>query len=218
MPRQAAAQRRGSAAESATPGRRRQPTRGDRREQALLDAMEELLAEVPLPSLSVDRIASKAGVGRTAFYFYFASKEAALRTLMERSLASIWQAGDEWFFGDERPRETLERTFDGLVRTWVEHSHLIGAVIDAASYDDELMAFWRGQMDEFIDAVAGRIGRDADRGVAREVDDPRALAETLCWMNERYCYLQLGPGPAGRPPAEVRAMLLDTWWRAIYPA
>jgi TetR/AcrR family transcriptional regulator, ethionamide resistance regulator len=199
---------------AATP-RRRAPTKGDRRERALLDAIEVLLAEAPLARLSVDRIAARAGVSRTAFYFYFSSKEAALRALVERSLAPIWQTSGEWLFGDAEPRETLVRAVGGLVEAWTGHRELLTAVIDAASYDAEIADLWRDQLEGFIDAVEGRIRRDTEAGRARTVD-PRLTAEALCWMNERYCYVYLGSGPRQRSPEQVREVLVHVWYETIY--
>jgi TetR/AcrR family transcriptional regulator, ethionamide resistance regulator len=197
-------------------GRRRAPTKGDRREQALLDALEDLLDEQPIARLSVDQIASAAGVSRTSFYFYFPSKEAAVMRLVERSVATIWQAPDSWLVGDGEPRSGLEHALAEVVRVWKEHGAVLAAVVEAAAYDRELWEFWRGLLEGFIEASAQRIRRDQQAGIARAGIDPRATAEALCWMNERYCYAALAAASPARPAAEVRRGLLDVWTRVVY--
>lgn len=197
--------------------RRRAQTRGDVREHALLDAMERLLAERSLRELSLDEIAARAGVSRTAFYFYFANKEAALHALVERSLASIWDTAAAWIFGQEGdPRRSLERAAAGLVRAWAEHGALLTALIDAAAYDENLRGFWRTQMEEFIRECAARIERDRVAGLTREGVDPRGVAEALCWMNERYCYMYLGSDATPAAQRRVKRFVADVWYHAIY--
>jgi TetR/AcrR family transcriptional regulator, ethionamide resistance regulator len=200
----------------AASGRRRAPTKGDRREQALLDALEQLLAEQPIARLSVDQIASAAGVSRTSFYFYFASKEAAVMRLVERSVATIWQAPDSWLTGEGDPRRGLDHAVAAAVSAWQEHGAVLGAVVEAAAYDRELWEFWRNLLDGFIEASAARIRRDQKVGVARAGLDPRATAEALCWMNERYLYAALATAEPARPAAEVHRVLVEVWTRTLY--
>ena len=57
---------------------------GDDREQAILATAERLLEERPLHEISVDDLARGAGISRPTFYFYFASKDAVLLTLLDR--------------------------------------------------------------------------------------------------------------------------------------
>jgi AcrR family transcriptional regulator len=203
-------------ATQAAAGRRRAPTKGDRREQALLDALEELLGEQPISRISVDRIARAAGLTRTAFYFYFTGKEGALRRLVERAVATIWEVPDSWLLGEGDPHEGLERGLAATAEAWSKHGAVFAAVAETAAHDDDLWGFWCEQLDGFIDAVTARVQADRDRGLTREGIDPRSLAEALCWMNERYLYVYLARGDDGRSSAEVQRVLIDLWRRAIY--
>jgi AcrR family transcriptional regulator len=205
-----------TSANAAAAGRRRAPTKGDRREQALLDALEELLGQQPISRISVDRIARAAGLTRTAFYFYFASKEGALRRLVERAVAAIWEVPDSWLMGEGDPHEGLERALAAAVEAWAKHGAVFAAVAETAAQDADFWGFWREQLDGFIDAVTKRVEADRADGLTREGIDPRALAEALCWMNERYLYVSLARDDNGRSPAEVQRVLLDLWRRAIY--
>src|ERR671939_495555 len=116
-------------------GRRRAPTKGDRTEQALLDALERLLAEQPISRISVDRIARAAGLTRTAFYFHFASKEAALRRLVERAVAAIWEVPQSWLLGEGDPDEGLERGIAVTAQAWATHGAVFAAVAETAAQD-----------------------------------------------------------------------------------
>jgi TetR/AcrR family transcriptional regulator, ethionamide resistance regulator len=198
-------------------GRRRAPTKGDRREQALLDALERLLAQQPVARLSVDQIAAEAGLSRTAFYFYFASKEAAVMRLVERSVATIWQVPDSWLLGDDAdPAASLGRSLAETVRVWEEHGAVLGAVVETASYDREMWEFWRELLEGFIESAAARIARDRRAGRARADLDPRATAEALCWMNERYLYAALAADATPHRHAEVLETMTGVWRRVVY--
>src|SRR4051812_6122802 len=201
---------------AADSGRRRSPTKGDRRESALLDALEQLLGEGSIAQVSVDQIAGRAGVTRTAFYFYFPSKELAAMALVERVVAAIWQGPDTWLTGDGDPRAELERAISELTRAWTQHGAVLNAMVEAAAYDRELWRMWRDVMDGFIRAATARIERDSARGLTRDGLDAAGVAGALCWMNERYCYATLGADERTASPEEVCRLLVDVWMQTIY--
>jgi AcrR family transcriptional regulator len=64
-----------------------------RAQTAILEATERLLRERPLSQLSVADIIEAAGVSRTTFYAYFASKTAviaeALREVMDQVIVAV---------------------------------------------------------------------------------------------------------------------------------
>jgi len=191
-------------------------SKGDRRQQSILDALESLLTELPFAKLSIGQITARAGVGRTAFYFYFPSREAALTALVARSVEPIYEAGGDWLFGDDEPLPSLSRGLRGIVELWCEQGHLLAALIDAAAQEPAMMVLWRAQIEALIAAVAGRMGRDAARGLTWPGLPLLDTAHTLGWMTERYCYIYLGLRPWGRTPDEVHRVLVETWRHAIY--
>jgi len=197
-------------------GRGGAASKGDRREQAILDAFQTLLTERPFADISVGAIATRAGVGRTAFYFYFPSREVALAALAERSVAPIYEVGRDWLFGDGDAVPALRAGLLGLVDFWVSQSHLLVALIDAAASDRNMLGLWRAQVEQLAEAAARRIERDAARGLTWPGVRPHELATTLAWMTERYCFMYLGDRPWARPPEEVHASLAHLWEHAIY--
>jgi AcrR family transcriptional regulator len=196
--------------------RRGSDTKGDRREQGILDALEALLLEAPFAKLSVGQIAERAGVGRTAFYFYFASREAALAALAERSMEPLYEAGGGWLFGEGDPVPAMREGLQRVVQVWTNQAHLLVALIDAASHDPDMLDMWRTQIEEMAGAVTRRIERDAERGLTWPNIRAADIARTLVWMSERYCYMYLSERPWSHPSDEVHASLLHLWEHAIY--
>ena len=87
----------------ATTTRRPQRNRADRRarmEHDLLEATERLMDDgTTFTELSVDRLASEAGISRATFYVYFEDKADLLRLLAARVLAELSRphsAGGRW--------------------------------------------------------------------------------------------------------------------------
>ena len=58
-----------------------QAARGDRRRTALLEALDHHLREGSLDSINIADISRRAGVTRSAFYFYFENKASAVAAL-----------------------------------------------------------------------------------------------------------------------------------------
>jgi len=54
------------------------------KERTILATCERLLGEKPLHEIGVDELAAGADISRPSFYFYFESKNAVLRALVER--------------------------------------------------------------------------------------------------------------------------------------
>ena len=82
-------------------------------EEAILDAARQTLTEVPWERLTMDAIAKRAFVSRTAVYFYFDSKDAVVERLIQRAFHDIYEAAAPYLDGIGDPRREL-RT--GLAR------------------------------------------------------------------------------------------------------
>lgn len=64
--------------------RRKGPTKGDLKEQAILDTAWKLIPTKPLDSITIDELAAGAGISRSTFYFYFDSKQAVISAVSEQ--------------------------------------------------------------------------------------------------------------------------------------
>lgn len=53
--------------------------------EKIIDALQELLNNKEMGSISVSEIAQKAGIGKGSVYYYFPSKDAILEALIERN-------------------------------------------------------------------------------------------------------------------------------------
>src|SRR3954466_3767735 len=72
-----------------SPRRRTAPRKGDLREAAILDAAERQLSDRGADRITVETIATAAGITRGALYFYFGSKNDVLAALVERTVTAV---------------------------------------------------------------------------------------------------------------------------------
>lgn len=66
--------------------------KNEKRER-ILDAAQELISASGAPSISVQEIAQKAGIGKGSIYYYFSSKNEILEAVIERSYSRVLDKG-----------------------------------------------------------------------------------------------------------------------------
>jgi AcrR family transcriptional regulator len=181
-------------------------------EAAVLRATEELLEEGnAFAELNVERIATRAGIGRTAFYFYFHDKRELLMRLTSDVSEQLYAVASRWFAGDDDELVSALREIGELYR---EHAALLRVIVEVSTYDDEVAGRWRALLGRFVDASRRRIEREqaAGRAVAT---DAHATAFALCWMTERTMYQHLVQG-APLPLGDMVDAMAGIWLRAVY--
>lgn len=200
-----------------TPGvRRRGPTKGDRTSQAILDTAERLLTERDLGSITIDDLASGAGISRSAFYFHFESREAVLYLLADRVLNELFESAEVWMSrGGAEPEEAVRKAISGNLAIWRKHGAVLRAAVQARETDPVMEKFWADVARRFIAATAQQIETDRALGIALP-GPPQAkqLASALVAMNDETFYHQSKARKTG--DREVVDTLTTVWLRAVY--
>jgi AcrR family transcriptional regulator len=197
--------------------RRRGPTKGALKEDAILATCERLLARKPLNEIGVDELAAGAGISRSTFYFYFESKDAVLRALVARIAEEMFARAESWLDRTDEPAEvTMMRTIEATAKVWEGHGPVLRAAVQNWGTVPEMRAFGEGLVKRFVDRSAQSIRDAREAGDAPPGPDPDALATALVWMNERCFYTS----SLSANPALSRKQLVPTltviWLRAIY--
>jgi AcrR family transcriptional regulator len=185
-------------------------------QSAVLAATSELLGEgVSYADLNIERIATRAGISRTAFYFYFRDKRELLLRLTEDVTDELYRQGDIWFSGAGEPTAEVAEALQKIGALYREHGAVLRAIVQAAATDDEVAVFWHAILDRFVDATARRIDELRRDGGTVVAEDARACAFALCWMIERAFNQQL---VLGEPIAhdQLVAALSGIFIRAVY--
>lgn len=189
-------------------GRRRgAPSKGDLRERAILDAAEAQLAADGPDRMTVETIATAAGITRAAFYFYFASKNDVLAALVERTVTILRAEIDPAAPPDQALRTGIAHT----ARMWRDHGSVMRAAVELAPSVPTIAERWRAAVAVIADStrqIAERAGSPEGEGPA----DARAVATALTWMTERSFYETSRAGGSLDATAET---LTHVWLAAL---
>lgn len=187
-------------------------------EAAVLRAMEELLGEgAPYATLSVERIARRAGISRTAFYFYFADKRELLMRLASELADELYREADAWWSGAGDGPEQLTAALRKIAALYRAHGSLVCAIVELSTYDEVVGPFWRALVGRFVDASAVRIAAEVEDGRATAAAAPaaEATAFALVWMTERALH-QMLVQPGSVADEELVEALARIWIATVY--
>ncbi len=190
-----------------------QVARGDRRRTALLESLDHYLRDSSLDSINIADISRRAGVTRSAFYFYFENKASAVAALMEEMYDESFAAAD-LLRGDGSPAANIEAMVRALFSTWDKHEHLFRASLDARATSATVRELWDSDRESFVPVVAAMIEAERAAGAAPPGVDAVALAGVLLELNDRMLErLALG-GPLGRE--QLVEAVVAVWLHTIY--
>ncbi|TQK27548.1 TetR/AcrR family transcriptional regulator [Arthrobacter sp. SLBN-53] len=202
-------------ADAAKATRRRNPgrpqPRGEHRRHRLLAVLAEHLEHQSLADISVAAVAEEAGLARSAFYFYFSSKNEAVTHLLGEIFDTQIDEASRVISRPGDPRVNLSDSLQLAVQSWVTQRRRFLAMLDARDADPETREIWEAWLRRYEDFVAGYI--DEHRSTAPIPS--RELAHSLISLNALTLERHLrGTGLASAE--SVHAALEHIWVNAIY--
>ena len=200
--------------------RRPQAKRQERREQIerqLLDATERLMgAGASFTELSVDRLATEAGISRASFYIYFEDKGDLLRRLTGQVFGDLSDGAARWWsVAQRRDPADARAAMTAIIASYRLHQPLLVALNEMSAYDPLVGATYT----EILAGISARVAAiivqgQADGSIRRELP-PDPTATSLTWMVERSCQQNL-PGRPASYDAELASALTQIVWAALY--
>jgi AcrR family transcriptional regulator len=199
--------------EAQSQGEQRRRTR-DEVQESIRDALVELLRKRSFKDVTVEELARVAGISRTAFYFYYRSKNEVLMAAAEETAAEAYAEADRWWHGAGPPEELVRVSLEGIAAVYLEHAEILRAAVEATTYDEEFKIFYTALIQRFVTATADHLRREQEAGRLRPLD-PEPVSEALVWMVERcnHAFLLL----EDRPVQDVVEPLTTIWVHALYP-
>ena len=159
-------------------------TKGDERRTALLAALEEYLEQSDLDDINIADISRRAGVTRSAFYFYFENKAAAVAALYEEMYAEGFDAA-EVLGGDGSVRDRISTAIRAIYVGWGHRTHVYRAILDARAASPAVRDQWDAFQQSYVDVVADLITGERESGAAPDGPDAHAVATALLDLNDR---------------------------------
>jgi AcrR family transcriptional regulator len=195
---------------------KRQERRGEI-ERDLLDATERLMASgASFTELSVDRLATEAGISRASFYIYFQDKGDLLLRLAGQVFADLAAAGERWWGVAQRHDPADSRAaLTGIIAGYRRHQPLLVALGETAAYDPQVGDTYR----QILSAISARFAAVIEQGQAdgsiRRGLSAATAASSITWMVERTCQQEL-PGRPESHDADLAETLTQIAWSALY--
>jgi AcrR family transcriptional regulator len=178
-------------------------------------ALEELAAENSFRDITVADLTSATGLSRSAFYFYYDDKRDLLIETVRAASKVTFDQINQRFLAEKDPQEVVHEVLCANADAWCDHADVIRLAIEASVYDEEVRAFWRGVIGDFITAVAARIRSDQERGITPAGLDPLICADFLVTATEGFFYRRLSRGD--ETPSQAVAALEPIWLQLLYP-
>jgi AcrR family transcriptional regulator len=150
---------------SAGSGRRRGVRKGDAREADILRTFEDLIATRPLSAIGIDDLAVGAGISRSAFYFYFASKDAVLTSLLDGLEENLLAENADWYAG-AAAEPALRRSLQHGVALWSARGPLLRLIYQATDVPEPVLRFRARSLERQQRAAVERIERERAAGLA----------------------------------------------------
>lgn len=200
--------------------RKPQAKRQERREQIerdLLEATERLMRDgTSFTELSVDRLATEAGISRASFYIYFEDKGDLLRRLAGQVFEDLAHGADRWWSVAWRHDSgDVHAAMTDIVASYRRHQPLLVALNEMAAYDPSVARTYRGLLTGISERLTRVIEDGQADGSVRPALPAATTASALTWMVERACQQNLPAQPAAYD-AELAASLAEIVWGALY--
>jgi AcrR family transcriptional regulator len=186
-------------------------------EADLLEATETLMADgTAFTELSVDRLATAAGISRATFYIYFEDKSDLLRRLARQVFDELGRGGHQWWdVAEQRRVDDVRASMSAIVATYVRHRAVLTALVEMAAYDRDVNDTYRTLMDAVIAAAQTVVARAVDSGAVPALPVHETVT-ALAWMVERTCQQALGPPDAEVDEGRLVEALTEIIWRTLY--
>lgn len=188
------------------------PSKGELREKLILDEAEKQLIAVGPDAMTVESIATAAGLTRGALYFYFRSKNDVLAALVQRIVVELSGAvATRQRAVPGSPRAALVSAIDLTRDLWSRHGAVMRAAVELSPTVPVIAHLWEGARDDIRVAVRAL----AVAGGAPDEPGPEgaeALVRALVDMTEGGFHDAVARGT----PLERAAETITTiWLRAL---
>ncbi|MFV0493926.1 TetR/AcrR family transcriptional regulator [Mycobacterium sp.] len=186
-------------------------------ERRLVEATEHLMNDgTRFTELSVDRLATEAGISRASFYLYFEDKGHLLRRLADEAFADLAAGGKRWWdVAWRHDRADVHAAVSGIIAGYRRHQAVLIALDEASGYDPATAQAYRDLLGAIIDRVTSVIQEGQEDGSIRRELPPATTASALTWMVERTCQQNLPARPPEFDP-ELASTLVEVIWGALY--
>jgi TetR/AcrR family transcriptional regulator len=149
-----------------------------RTDERILDAALGLFATRGYDATSLDAIAAELGVRKQTILYWFASKEALLDAVVERSAAELAQALDAAIAGAGPGRERIDAVLQEVFRFGVRRPALLGLLRELNRLGPPVSAGLEAGLHPLIERATALLADEMAAGRVRQ-SDPKIVLVVL---------------------------------------
>lgn len=188
--------------------------RGEATRRRILEAAEEVFAELGYHEASIVKLTERAGVALGTFYLYFDSKKTVFEALVLDLNSRVRQSMSEAMAGAADRVEAERLGFQGFFRFTAEHPALYRVVREAELVSPEVM---HTHYQRIVEGYTAGLTDAQQRGDIDPHLDPAVAAWALMGMGELIGmrYILWERDPDGNAPAQLDPAVFDGMMRFI---
>jgi len=188
--------------------------RGEATRRRILEAAEEVFAELGYHDASIVKITERASVALGTFYLYFDSKQTIFEALVIDLNSRVRHSMTDAMKGAATRLEAERRGFEGFFRFTAEHPALYRVVREAEFVSPQTMKL---HYERIVDGYISGLSAAQAEGEVDSALDPEIAAWALMGMGELIGmrYLLWHRDTAGRAPAQIDPAVLDAMMQFI---
>lgn len=183
--------------------------RGEATRRRLLEAAEQVFADLGYHEASIVKITERAAVALGTFYLYFDSKQTIFEALVVDLNRRVRHSMSEAMQGARTRVEAERRGFEGFFRFTAEHPALYRVVREAEFVSPAML---RLHYERIVEGYRDGLAAAQAQGEIANDLDPEVVAWALMGAGELIGmrYLLWERDADGRPPAQIDPAVLDT--------
>jgi AcrR family transcriptional regulator len=196
--------------------RRRTPNPGRRAsaEAEILAATRRLLTNgANFTELGVQQISTEAGVARSTFYIHFQDKIDLLMRLAATMVDTSFTIASAW-----EPSDGVDRLADAFLRVvgvYREHTGVLRAIAEVATYDATVRDFWNAGLTRFTDRTMAVLRDEQQAGRTPANLNLVGASRVIALGGERAILDHVTVEDPGGDAAFARELAL-IWWYGAY--
>lgn len=182
-------------------------------QRKLSEAIERRVDEgFSYSELSVDQLASDAGVSRSTFYKYFGDKTGLLSKLVSAIQEDFLETANAWLkLSAEASISDYQAAFDSIFQAYRSHRIVMRCIVEEADQNTEIRELFDDMMANFVRAVEQHIQLGQAAQTVTSDRPATELAQWLTWMLEFGQLNFVGRAPEDELDGYVAAAANIVW-------
>jgi AcrR family transcriptional regulator len=183
----------------------------------LLEAIEKLAANGDsYANVTIERLATTAGLSRATFYIYFEGKGDLLRAWFGEALQGLGAACSPWLaLGATSSQADMRAALARIIETYRAQASVMAAVADEATQDSSLRDELGAAIHSGADVLRTQIERGQQDGWIDRDLLPGETAAWAIWLLERGL-TQVVPSATDDAVTALIDTLADMAWHTLY--